>query len=228
MTNLLLINASVRGDRSITRALGDAFVETWSAERPGDPVVHRDVGRDPPPFVDERWIAASFTPTSARTAEMRDALAVSDELIAELETADVIVLATPMYNYGLPTQLKAWVDQVIRVERTFSFDLARGDWPLAPVLGGKSLVLLTSSGEFGFAPGGVRSAMNHLDTHIDTLAGYLGVASTHHVAVEYQEFGDARHERSLSDARAAVPTLARALAARLPTNRPLSLHGVPA
>ncbi len=65
---------------------------------------------------------------------MRATLAYSDSAIAELVAADLIVLGTPMYNYGMPSALKAWVDQVIRVGRTFSFDLARGDWPLEPLL----------------------------------------------------------------------------------------------
>ncbi len=143
---------------------------------------------------------------------MREMLAASDHLIGELEAADVIVLGTPMFNYGLPARLKAWVDQVIRVGRTFSFDLARGDYPLEPILSGKMLVLLTSTGEFGFEPGGVRAHMNHLDTHIGAVRAYLGVSEWFHIGVEYQEFGDARHAASLDAAVAAVPRLAAQLA----------------
>jgi FMN-dependent NADH-azoreductase len=128
-------------------------------------------------------------------------------LIGELEAADVIVIGTPMYNYGMPARLKAWLDQVIRVDRTFSFDLARGDWPLEPLLAGKALILLTSSGEFGFSGDGVRADMNHLDTHLRVASRYLGVGRTFHVGIEYQEFGDDRHERSVADAFTAVPRL---------------------
>jgi len=144
----------------------------------------------------------------AATAE----LALSDELIGELEQADVLVLGTPMYNYGMPAPLKAWFDQVIRVDKTFSFDLARGDFPLEPILGGKTLVILSTCGEFGFAEGGVRHGSNHLDTHIRTCARNLGVAETHHVAIEYQEFGDDRHARSVEDAHAETVRLAAELA----------------
>lgn len=122
---------------------------------------------------------------------------MSDELISELEAADVVVIGTPMYNYGLPAMLKAWIDQVIRIGRKFSFDLTRGDWPLAPMLFGKSLVLLTSCGEFGFAPGGIRAEWNHHDSHLRTLSSYLGATYVHHIAIEYQEFGDERHARSV-------------------------------
>ena len=118
-----------------------------------------------------------------------------------------------MYNYGMPAHLKAWVDQVIRVGRTFSFDLARGDWPLEPILSGKTMVLLTSCGEFGFGLGGIREGMNHLDTHLRTASRYLGVGEIHHLAIEYQEFGDERHARSVARAHAARPALVEQLAA---------------
>jgi len=127
------------------------------------------------PDRDEAWIAACFTKPAARTPAMAAVLAPSDELIGEIESADMIVIGTPMYNYGMPARLKAWVDQVVRVDRTFSFDLARGDWPLAPILSGKALILLTSSGEFGFGADGMRTDMNHLDPHLRVVGRYLGV-----------------------------------------------------
>lgn len=207
MTTLLHIDASARMERSLTRRLSAAFVAEWRRHRPNDPVIRRDVGVSPPPATTEAWIAAAFTDPAKRNDEQQRALALSDELIDELERVDVVVLGTPMYNYGMPTALKGWVDQVIRVSRTFSFDLARGDFPLRPILSGKTLVLLTSSGEFGFAPGGIREEMNHLDTHIRAIQHYLGVATCHHITVEYQEFGDARHEQSVARAHAAIPDL---------------------
>jgi FMN-dependent NADH-azoreductase len=187
--------------------LSKAFVKAWLTGRPGDTVLRRDVGLEPPPFVTESWIAAAFTRPADRTEVMNMTLAASDRYIAELERADLIVLGTPMYNYGMPAQLKAWIDQVIRIDRTFSFDLARGEWPLEPILSGKQLVLLTSSGEYGFAKGGIRENMNHLDTHIRSFAHYLGVADVHHIAIAYQEFGGERHEQSIIDAQEAVASL---------------------
>jgi len=211
MTALLHIDASARMERSITRDLSARFVTTWREARPDDRIIRRDLSTDPPPFVTETWIAAAFTPRENRTEAQRAALAVSDKLISELRAADVIVLGAPMYNYGMPAVLKAWVDQVVRVNETFSFDLTRGDWPLAPMLGGKVLVTATSHGEFGFA-GGVRAQMNHLDPHIDTLAHYFGVSARHRIAVEYQEFGDERHDRSREQAAAQATALALSLA----------------
>ncbi|MEQ8830616.1 MAG: NAD(P)H-dependent oxidoreductase [Alphaproteobacteria bacterium] len=215
MTTLLHIDASPRAERSLTRTLSAAFIDSWRTVRPDDQVIRRDIGLQPPPALTEAWIAAAFTAPEARTPAQDDILSLSDTLITELEHADVVVIGTPMHNYGMPTALKAWVDHVIRIGRTFSFDLERGDFPLRPTLSGKHLALLTSAGEFGFEPGGVREAMNHLDTHIRAIQHYLGIAQTHHVAIEYQEFGDQRHKQSVDAALAAIDPTVRTIASQL-------------
>ena len=200
MTTLLHIDASARGPRSLSRRLSEHFVSTWITHRSSDTVIVRDVGRHPPPITTEFWIGSVFTSEEERTDEQRAAIKDSDELIAELAAADLIVLGTPMYNYGMPAALKAWFDNVIRIGKTFTFDLARGDYPLEPIMTGKTLVILSARGEFGFEPGGVREDMNHLETHIRTCARYLGVEQTHLIAIDYQEFGDERHKRSTKEA----------------------------
>lgn len=211
MTTLLHIDASSRTSRSLSRRLSEHFVSNWMVRRPSDNVIVRDVGRFPPPITTEVWIGAVFTPEGERTDEQRDSVRASDELISELSRADIIVMGTPMYNYGMPAALKAWFDNVIRVGKTFTFDLARGDYPLEPIMTGKTLVILSSRGEFGFEPGGVRDNMNHLETHIRTCAPYLGVEKTHLIAINYQEFGDERHELSVKNAYEAVPQLVELL-----------------
>jgi FMN-dependent NADH-azoreductase len=211
MTNLLRIDASPRRSRSLSRALADTFTDAF-AQAGGASIVRRDLAGTDLGFVDEDWIAAAFTPEAERSAEQRRALVLSDTLIGELADSDLIVIATPMYNYGMPAALKAWVDQVVRVGETFTFDLARGDFPIEPVLAGKTMVLLTSWGEFGFEPGGVREGQDHLVPHFATLARYLGAERIEHIGVEYQEFGDHRHEASRNRAHAAAGALARRLA----------------
>jgi len=217
--NLLLINASPRRERSLSRQLANAFLTRWLALRPHDTVVARDVGIDHPPLLTEAWIAACFTPEEDRTPAQRGVLAYSDAAIDELAQADVLVIATPRYNYGMPAALKAWFDQVIRINRTFSFDRAEKTWPLSPLLSSKTLVLLSASGEFEFHAGGLRENWEHLAPHVRTCAHYLGVApdDMHHVTIEFQEFGDERHQASLQGAWEA----ARLLAGRLAT-APLS------
>ena len=135
-----------------------------------------------------------------RTQAQCDVLSISDQLIAEVSSSDILVISSPMYNYGMPAQLKAWFDQIIRINKTFDFDLARGDFPLQPLLAGKILIIITSSGEFGFEKDGIRHDMSHLVPHIRTLSKYLGVEKTYEITSEYQEFGDQRHIESLENA----------------------------
>jgi FMN-dependent NADH-azoreductase len=211
MKTILHIDSSARKSRSITRELSSRFINTWLKIRPEDSVITRDVGQNPPPCVSEDWITAAFTPENERTGEQKQSLKTSDILIEELEKADVIVIGAPMYNYGMPASLKAWVDQIVRLGKTFSFDLARGDFPLEPILKNKTLICLTSKGEFGFTAG-VRRQMNHLDGHLATLSHYLGTKEQHIVSVEYQGFSDERYIDSHKKADSNTIALAEALA----------------
>jgi FMN-dependent NADH-azoreductase len=215
MTVLLHIDASARKERSISRALGEEFKSQWLSTRPEDKFIYRDVGSTPPDFISESWIAAVFTPEEDRTDEQVSLLQLSDLLIEELSEASVIVISTPMYNYGMPASMKAWVDQVIRVNKTFSFDLNRGDFPLEPIMSGKTLVLLSSCGEFGFGEGEIREEMNHLGTHLRTVSKYFGVDETHEARVEYQEFGDIRHKQSIEKAYGTIPKVIEEVTAKL-------------
>jgi FMN-dependent NADH-azoreductase len=217
MTHILHIDASAR-TRSLSRALSRNFVDTWLGTRPGDQVTYRDLGANPPPATTEPWIAAAFTKPAERTPAQVELLGLSDAMVDEIIKADIIVLGTPMYNYGMPAALKAWVDQIARVGRTFSFDLARGDFPIEPILNGKTMVLLTACGEFGFEVGGVRESMNHLATHVETVKHYFGVQDIHHLQIEYQEFGGERHAQSISNAHAAVRPLVERLIGTIGTS----------
>lgn len=219
MTTILRIDASVRRTdnpvaayNSISRALADSFVEEWKSVDSNVEIILRDVGMTPPDFISNDWIASVFTPDQDRTPEQHALVSLSDKLIDELDRADVLLISTPMYNYGMPAALKAWFDQIIRINKTFTFDLARGDFPLEPVMSGKSLVLLTSAGEFGFEEGGIRDGAGHLSAHIRTLRKYLGVDHMFEAGAEYQEFADARHDASVAAAEARARQIARELA----------------
>lgn len=215
MKTLLHIDASARKTNnsmsaynSISKSVAATFITKWQTLNNEDSLIYRDVGVTPPDFISQDWIAAVFTPENARTDEQKTLLSLSDTLISELEQADIIVMSSSMYNYGMPAALKAWFDQVIRVHKTFSFDLARGDFPLEPIMSGKILILITSSGEFGFGIGGIREKMNHLGPHIRTLSHYLGVETIHEINAEYQEFNDDRHINSVKNAHKTAEDLA--------------------
>lgn len=216
MTTILQIDSSARtGDSSThrfgshTRRLSNRFAARWRAARPEDRILHRDVGQTPPAPVDGAWIHAAFTPPEQRADWMRQALAESDMLVDELLAADVIVAGAPMYNFGVPAQFKAYIDNIVRVGRTFGFDRGRDGDPYWPLLAGqgKTLVLLSARGDHGYDPGGRIAHMNHVEAAVATAFGYIGVTDLRSVAVEFDEFADDRLARSLADAEQAVDRL---------------------
>ncbi|WCL52912.1 FMN-dependent NADH-azoreductase [Gimibacter soli] len=212
MTNILRIDASARQARSLTRQMSDLFLKSWAETGADMDIIQRDVGSHPPEAISEGWIAAAFTPQEQLSPEQISLLKTSDTFIEELERANIILISTPMYNYGMPAALKAWVDQVVRVGKTFTFDLARGDRPLEPIFSGKTLVVLTASGEFGFGPGEMNDGAGHLVPHLRTVSKYLGTNEMHHIGIEYQEFGDHRFDTSKAAAAQQVERLAMQLA----------------
>jgi FMN-dependent NADH-azoreductase len=218
MKKILHIDSSVRRTdqstesyNSISKAFGRYFIDSWMSKSRQDEVIHLDLGLNPPEFISQEWIAAAFMPEQQRGEKQALVLAQSDLYFEEVAQADVILITAPMYNYGMPAVLKAWFDQIMRVGKTFTFDLARGDFPIEPVLSGKTLVLLTSSGEFGFGAGGVREHMNHLSPHIKELTKYLGVDQFYEIGSEYQEFADDRHTASVEKAKRDIESLVKTL-----------------
>lgn len=223
MSTLLHIDSSVRAannpnpdHNSISKNIALRFVNTWKQNRPEDEYIYRDVGVNPPDFITQDWIGAAFTPEEKRTRAQKERLALSDKLLAEVAAADVILIASPMYNYGMPAQLKAWFDQIVRINKTFDFDLSRGDFPLQPILSGKTLIIVTSSGEFGFEKGAMREDSGHLAPHLRTLGKYLGADTVYEIASEYQEFGDERHRMSVANANDRAARIASKLSISTP------------
>lgn len=215
MSSILHIDASARRKRSHTRRLSALFMQRWHALRPKDDIVHRDVGIEPPPAIDEAWIAAAFTPPGKRTANMRKTLALSDRLVDEIERADLIVAGVPMYNFGVPAAMKAYIDQIVRVGRTFGFDRTRPGEPYWPMLRGKRLVILSARGDYGYARGERIATMNHVEPHLATAFGYIGIVEMDGIAVEYDEFNDNRLQQSLVQAERDTDALATRLAGEL-------------
>ena len=139
MTRLLVVETSPRGDHSISRNLTRRFVANWQDAHPDGEVVIRDLMETDLPFVTAPWLQAYFTPSDQHTPEMKEAISLSDELVAELIAADHIVIATPVYNYNVPAALKAWIDHIVRKGLTLGFD-GQG------LLQGKTATVLMASG----------------------------------------------------------------------------------
>jgi FMN-dependent NADH-azoreductase len=221
MTTLLHIDSSARpgasdtvAHGSHTRRLTRRFIDLWLMQEPSACVIRRDVGCEPPAPVTGDWIHAAFTPESSREAWMREVLAPSDRLVDELIEADLIVAGVPMYNFGPPAQFKAYIDNIVRVGRTFGFDRSRpGDpyWPLLAGMG-KRLVILSSRGDFGYEPGGRIERRNHVEASISTAFAYIGITDVVTAAVEYDEYADERLSVSIAAAEARIAALVDSLA----------------
>ncbi|WP_417777205.1 FMN-dependent NADH-azoreductase [Stutzerimonas xanthomarina] len=198
MTHLLHLDASARPGLagkdehgSHSRNLTHRFVSQWAARRAQDGIVYRDIGQNPPSFISHDWIASSFTPEERREPWMRDTLAESDQLVDELIAADVLVIGTPLYNFGMPAALKAWIDQIVRPGRTVEVDESKLPDPYVPLLADRPrhAVILSARGGIGFGPGGEMAHMNHLEPNLVTALNFIGITRIHQIAIEGQETG---------------------------------------
>ncbi len=167
MPKLLAITASPRGDYSVSIALTHAFVDAWKQAHAGGEVTVRDLYKTDIPFVDLPWIAGAYTPGEQRSPEMIKALAISDELIAELKATDHIIIGTPMYNFSTPAILKAWVDHISRVNETFSPSYQG-------LVHGKKVTIVIASGSV-FAPGSHMESYNMESGYLKAILGFIGI-----------------------------------------------------
>lgn len=198
MTHLLHLDASARpglagkdDHGSHSRNLSHRFVSQWRAHRAQDSIVYRDIGQNPPSFLNHDWIASAFTPPERQEPWMKDALAESDLLVDELLAADVLFIGTPFYNFGMPAPLKAWVDQIVRLHRTVGLDETKLPEPYVPLLADRPrhAVILTARGGIGFGPGGEMAQLNHLEPNLATALDFIGITRIHQIAIEGQETG---------------------------------------
>jgi FMN-dependent NADH-azoreductase len=195
MSKLLVINSSPLTDNSVTRPLVAQFVDRWCREHPGTEVVHRDVGRNPPPHLDEVTIGAFFTAPAERNPGQRQAIALSDTLVDELEAADALVIAAPMHNFTISAALKSYIDLVARVGRTFEYT----DQGPVGLLKNRPVYVITSSGG-SYGEGSPAAPLNHRDGLLKTVLGFIGLTDLHFIHAEGVAGGGEGVER----ARAAI------------------------
>ncbi len=194
MSKVLIINASARRERSLSRYMTNMFAETWETKFPNDRIIYREVGQENIPHITEKWIAAAFKPSALRTSEDLKALEVSDELIGELKDADVIVIGTPMYNWSIPSALKAYIDQVLRVQETILVSNDNPKDPYKGLLQNKKAYLLMVRGNFGYEPGEFYEHMDFQTNYLKTVFRIMGIVDVEQVAINGAEFGQKSFE----------------------------------
>jgi FMN-dependent NADH-azoreductase len=204
MKKVLIINASARTLASQSRKLTNVFIDQWNDIYPNAAIRYRELGNTDVPHVNEGWIAAAFKPEALRTEEDIKALQTSDTYIAELQEADVIVLGTPMYNWSIPSTLKAYLDQVMRVNQTFKVNTADAQNPYIGLLENKTLFLLLARGNQGYENGGHNEHMNFQSTYLKTVFNIIGISDIHVIAVNGAAFDPEKLERSIEMANQAI------------------------
>ena len=200
MAKVLYINSSVRSNGSLSRQLSGELVAKLAAQ--GNTIVERDLAAQPVPHLTEAMMGAFFTPAEQRSAEAAATIALSDTLVDELLAADVLVLAAPMYNFSVPSTLKAWIDHIARAGRTFQYT-ATGPVGLAT---GKKAYIFTASG--GVYSEGPAAAYDHLSTYLRAALGFLGITDITFVQAEGVAMGEDAVAATLAKGRSTIEAIA--------------------
>ncbi|MEM1036643.1 MAG: NAD(P)H-dependent oxidoreductase [Pseudomonadota bacterium] len=171
--HILHINSSARTDGSQSRALSEKLVARLSG--PSTIITQRDVGTTPPAILTEDWVNANFTPAESRTNTQNETLALSDKLIAEIEAADTLVLAVPIYNFGVAAAFKAWIDQVARAGKTFKYT---ENGPVGLLEDKQAYVVITSGGTEA------NSAIDFATPYLRHVLGFIGIKEVNVIAAD--------------------------------------------
>jgi len=201
MTNILIVDSAATGEASVSRKLTRALADTLQRRDPAARIVHRDVGAAPIPHLTEATVPA-IRAGIVETPEAERALALSDELVAELQDADVIVIGAPMYNFGMPSTLKAWFDHVLRARVTFRYTEAG---PEGLLKGKKAVVIEARAGLYSEGPA---AAMDSQEPHLRTLLGFMGIDDVVFVRAEKLAFGPEAAEAAIEEAIGALESFA--------------------
>lgn len=193
---VLVINSSIREEKSHSRKLTKLFVETWSKNYPKDTYTYREVGITPIPHINDQWVGAAFTKVENRTEENQKSLVLSNLLIKELKEADIYIIGTPMYNWSIPSGLKAYVDQIMRINETWKFRSGIPDGDYVGLLENKKLFILSSRGDTGYGENEKNEKMNFQTTYLKFIFSIMGVEDITCLSLDNEEFGGEVFEKS--------------------------------
>ncbi len=196
MSKVLIINSSTRTEKSHSRVLTKLFADSWSKAHPQDTYIYREVGLTPVPHITNEWIEASFTKVEDRTADNQRPLALSNILVKELKEADIYVIGVPMYNWSIPSGLKSYIDQIMRINETWKFRSGVPDGDYVGLLENKKLFILSSRGDNGYAAGEHNAHMNFQTNYLQTIFNIMGVRKIEIISLDNEEYGGELFENS--------------------------------
>lgn len=199
MSTLLQINASLFSNQGQSSQLAEQFVTAWRAQNADGEVIVRDLAQAPIPHLDAARFTAFISQPAERSAEQAAIVAFSDALIDELRKADVIVLGLPMYNFGVPSTLKAYIDHIARAGQTFRYT---ENGPVGLLSGKKAYVFAARGGLYAGTPKDTQSG------YVRDFFGFIGITDVEFVYAEGLNMGDAAKTAGLSQAKAAIERLA--------------------
>ena len=203
MTKLLIVDSAATGSQSVSRRLTGAVAEAFQAREAGVEIVRRDIGADPVPHLTEET-GFAIRGAEPQSDAARAAVQLSDALIREVQEADVIVIGAPMYNFGMPSTLKAWFDHLLRARITFRYTESG---PEGLIKGKKAIVVESRAGLYSEGPS---AHMDSQEPHIRTLLGFMGVEDVTFVRAEKLAFGPEAAAEAIAAATGEIEALALA------------------
>jgi FMN-dependent NADH-azoreductase len=199
---LLHIDSGILGTASVSRQLSAHAVAEWRAQHPNIEVVTRDLVAQPLTHLAGDQLFAAGADPSQRSAEMNAVLSESEKVLQEFLDADVVVIGAPMYNFGIPSQLKAWIDRIAIKGKTFAYS-ETGPKGLA---GGKTVIIASARGGFYGAESPV-AAWDHQEAHLRTLFGFLGVTDIRFLRAEGLNVSPEQKDKAITEAKGSVAHL---------------------
>jgi FMN-dependent NADH-azoreductase len=201
MASILHINSSVRNQGSVSREVTGEFLKQWKTAHPDGTVVERDLTANPVPHLNEKMLGAFFTAADQRTPEQAEIVKLSDELVAELFAADVIVIGAPMYNFSISSTLKAWIDHVARAGVTFKYTESG---PVGLVQEKKVYVCTSRGGVYSEGPG---QSMDFHGTYLRGVLGFIGLNDITFIHTEGLALGEDTASKALTNTRTTIGEL---------------------
>ena len=209
---LLHIDSSILGGASVSRQLTERIAAQWRATHPGTMVEHLDLAAEPPSHLSAESLGFRLPQGTDLSDAQRRENAVSERLVSQFLAADVVVVGAPLYNFSIPSQLKAWIDRIAQAGRTFKYT-DKGPVGLA---GGKTVIVASTRGGV-YSTTDAGNAMEHQESYLKAVFGFLGITDVRFVRAEGVAMGDTPKAQALATADAQIRTLAGA-----PANEPVA------
>jgi FMN-dependent NADH-azoreductase len=198
---LLHIDSSVLGSHSVSRQLSAAIADRLSRSTPGLQVTYRDLSSTPLAHLSGLHLAAAQGTPPTDIVVQRD-IAAGRAVLDEFLAADIVVVGAPMYNFTIPSQLKAWIDRILVAGKTFKY----GPQGAEGLAGNKRVIVAISRGGF-YGPGTPAAALEHLESYLRGVFGFIGVTNLEFISADGIQTGPAQREKALANAMAAVSGL---------------------